>query len=1017
MRAILLFSVLACSLLGGSLARGDAADDDFAVATGHYAQQRWKLAGEALAEFIAKHPADDRRHQARFLLAESLVQLGRLEQAAPLFDQYLKDDPHGRYVAAATFRSGEIAFLAGDLDRAGRQLEQFCKLYPDDRYAAYALPYLGETALARGDAAAAAARFEQALQKFPNGPMQDECRLGLGRALAALGRVEQAERYLAALAAKANSALADDAQFHLGAMHYGAGRYEQAAEALGAFATRWTDSPLRSRALLGQGWALYKARRWGEARRLFESLGEDPVVGLESHYWAAMTHREENDLARAAERLTAVVAAADQAGSPLADEVRVQTGDVLLRLGRTVEAEKYYEPIVRRGPAGGRWFDAALLGLLRAAVEAGRHQAADALFADFQRQCAESELAGSAARWLAKSLLAQKQYEAAEGRLRPLVVAAQAAEEDRYLYAVALDGLERREEALRWVAPLADSADGRLKADAQLLQGALLVALGRYAEAVAPLEGYLATDPKGDAALKALGGLAVALARTGRMDRAKQLYGRLTNEFAEHPLLPALIEQLAEAAYAARDTEFSSQLFARLRDAGRKVPESGAAAPPLVGAEEARSRVLSGLAWSQFKAGRYAEAEQAFDQILRLDPPPSAAEAAEAALMRGYALQELERFEAALAMFDAVVEKYPDSSQHADALYSAARLRDRLDQDVQAVELYEKLATLYPRYGQIDRVLYHWAWALRELKRPADADQLFERIRKEHPKSPLINDVRYRLAQRAAEGGNRARAKELLKEVAEAQPEEKLRNAADLLRGQVAVAEADWPTAQTIFESLAQRIEGDDRLWVEFWWAESHFRQDQLDQAERILASLASRAERKKEAWFAMVPLRRAQILAQRGKWAEARAMAESVGKDNPEFELQYEADFVVGRCLHAQAQLDEARAAFARVTTSPRGAKTETAAKAQWWIAETYFHQKNYEAALREYLRLEILYDYPDWRAAALLQAGKCQMLLDAPTEAVALFERLLKNYPKSPVAAEAKETLAKLSAALPKR
>jgi len=1017
MRATFLFSVPACLLLGASLVWGDAADDDFAVATGHYAQQRWKLAGEALAEFIAKHPADERRHQARFLLAESLVQLGRLEQAGPLFNQYLKDDPHGRYVAAATFRAGEIAFLGGDYGRAAERLEQFCKLYPDDRYAAYALPYLGETALARGDPAAAAARFDQALQKFPDGPMQDECRLGLGRALAALGRTEEAERYLTALAGKANSPLADDAQFHLGAMHYGAGRYEQAAEALGAFASRWTDSPLRSRALLGRGWALYKSRRWGEARRVFESLGDDPAVGLEAHYWAAMTHREENDLARAAERLAAVVAAAEQAGSPLADEARVQTGDVLLRLGRTVEAEKYFEPIVRRGPQGGRWFDSALLGLLRAAVEAGRHEAADALFADFQRQCAESELAGSAARWRAKSLLARKQFEAAEAVLRPLVAGAQSAEEDRYLYAVALDGLQRREEALRWVAPLAESADGRLKTDAQLLQGALLVALGRYAEAVAPLENFAAANPKGDSAMKALGGLAVALARTGRMDRAKQLYGRLTNEFAEHPLLPAVIEQLAEAAYAARDTEFSAQLFARLRDAGRKVPENVAAAPPLIGTDAARARVLSGLAWSQFKAGRYAEAEQAFDQILRLNPPPTAAETAEAALMRGYALQELERFEAALAMFDMVVEKYPESSQHADAMYSAARLRDRLDQDVQAVELYEKLATLHPRYGQIDRVLYHWAWALRELKRPADADQLFERLRKEHPKSALINDVRYRLAQRAAEGGNYARAKELLKELADAQPEEKLRNAADLLRGQVAVAEADWPAAQSVFESLAQRVEGDDRLWVEFWWAESHYRQDQLDQAERVLAALASRAEKKTEAWFAMVPLRRAQILAQRGRWAEARAMAESVAKNYPEFELQYEADFLIGRCLHAEARLDDARAAFARVTASPRGAKTETAAKAQWWIAETYFHQKNYEAALREYLRLEILYDFPVWRAAALLQAGKCQMQLGAPAEAIALFERLLKNYPESPVAAEAKETLAKLSAPSPKR
>ena len=55
----------------------------------------------------------------------------------------------------------------------------------------------------------------------------------------------------------------------------------------------------------------------------------------------------------------------------------------------------------------------------------------------------------------------------------------------------------------------------------------------------------------------------------------------------------------------------------------------------------------------------------------------------------------------------------------------------------------------------------------------------------------------------------------------------------------------------------------------------------------------------------------------------------------------------------------------------SAAGAKTETAAMAQWMIGETYFHQKNYEAALREYLRLEILYAYPDLAGGGLV-AGR---------------------------------------------
>ena len=91
----------------------------------------------------------------------------------------------------------------------------------------------------------------------------------------------------------------------------------------------------------------------------------------------------------------------------------------------------------------------------------------------------------------------------------------------------------------------------------------------------------------------------------------------------------------------------------------------------------------------------------------------------------------------------------------------------------------------------------------------------------------------------------------------------------------------------------------------------------------------------------------------------------------------------------------------------SAAGAKTETAAMAQWMIGETYFHQKNYQAALREYLRLEILYAYPDWQAAALLEAGKCHQRLGEATQAAELYRQILKDYSKTSFAEQAAKQL----------
>ena len=165
--------------------------------------------------------------------------------------------------------------------------------------------------------------------------------------------------------------------------------------------------------------------------------------------------------------------------------------------------------------------------------------------------------------------------------------------------------------------------------------------------------------------------------------------------------------------------------------------------------------------------------------------------------------------------------------------------------------------------------------------------------------------------------------------------------------------------------------------------------------------------------WLAMIPLRRAQVLAQKHQWADAQTLATQIQRDFPNFTQQYEVDYLLGRSLAAQADFDGARREYQKVIRSPSGGKTETAAMAQWMIGESFFHQENYDAALREYLRVEILYAYPRWQAAALLQAGKCQELLGRRKEAVELYARLIKAYPNTEFTEEGRQRLHALEVA----
>jgi len=73
-----------------------------------------------------------------------------------------------------------------------------------------------------------------------------------------------------------------------------------------------------------------------------------------------------------------------------------------------------------------------------------------------------------------------------------------------------------------------------------------------------------------------------------------------------------------------------------------------------------------GLGWSQYKAGKLAEAAATFDELLKKNPPEAIA--AEAILVRGRIYEEQGKSESALAMFNLMIERYPKAKQHDYAL-------------------------------------------------------------------------------------------------------------------------------------------------------------------------------------------------------------------------------------------------------------------------------------------------------------------------------------------------------------
>ncbi len=114
------------------------------------------------------------------------------------------------------------------------------------------------------------------------------------------------------------------------------------------------------------------------------------------------------------------------------------------------------------------------------------------------------------------------------------------------------------------------------------------------------------------------------------------------------------------------------------------------------------------------------------------------------------------------------------------------------------------------------------------------------------------------------------------------------------------------------------------------------------------------------------------------------------------------ELDYAKGQALMGMGRLDEARSVFQAVLDARPGG--ELAARAQLMRGEAFFHEDRLHDALREFLRVNILYQAPRWQAAALLEAGKVYERLNQWADAAETYERLVSKFPKDRDAATAR-------------
>ncbi|MDB5338048.1 MAG: Tetratricopeptide 2 repeat protein, partial [Planctomycetaceae bacterium] len=328
---------------------------------------------------------------------------------------------------------------------------------------------------------------------------------------------------------------------------------------------------------------------------------------------------------------------------------------------------------------------------------------------------------------------------------------------------------------------------------------------------------------------------------------------------------------------------------------------------------------------------------------------------------------------------------------------------------------YTAVLEKFPKPEHLDKILNEWALSNYEGKDYARSDEVFSKLIKEVPDSDLADNAGLSLAESDLVSGKLDAAREKFQALEKGPKSDEIVQQTSLyqLIG-IGVEKQDWADVRTRAEALTTRFPETKYKWfAEMHWSEADLNLKENAKAiERLKTVVAQKgnAQIANEAWFGQAWVLLTEAQNREKQYDDVAATVAACRAWKPDLPVLYILDEIAGRSLKAQAKFPAAIATFQRIVDDPNGRRTETAAKAQFMIGEIYLLQKEYAKAEAEFLKVEILYKFPEWQAPALFQAGSCQEELQHWKDAAKSYEALIKDYPKSEYAKMATERLPKV-------
>jgi len=997
-------------LVGLTLApRAGDADEQYAFIAGLAEKGMHERVVKEAQSFLAQYPRHAKADAARYRLACALFDLHDAAKATGEFEK-LAARRGFEFEAEVALRLGQCRLDGGDCAAAQSSFERAITLHKDYLMAP-AQWLLGEAQLRCGAIDAAEASYRAALALDADGKYAADAQAGLAWCSFKSKKFDDAaERARKLLDRSTISERTDEMRFLLGESLFELAKPKEALEAYNAVgAGAWTDGALR-----GAGFAHAALGEHGEAARCFARV---PSEFQDSRYaaecalhagieWLAADRPRDalealrtKSAGESAELLawrsraeaasgdnTAALKSLDRAleiaPDPTAQSrLRSARADLLAALGKKDEALREYEL------AGSDYaLQAAAVAALRANRLDEASRAAQKLLDEFPKSAYRND----AEMVIGEARLASKQYELAVKSFE----SAAANEPDaskrtrarsRIGWCKYLGGDERS--AAETFARIAeeDSTSPELD-EAQFMTARSREAAGDLDAAAQSYDRYLARFPAGTRRDE-------ALFRRAKLDSSPAARSQLEALAREHPHSEYAARALYELAERASSSGDFGAAIARYRELLAQHGDSDLA-----------NASAYGLAWCLQRSGdapHAAEILRPWIEATDLDRE-----------LRASGLEVLVWSESAIAPCDGVLPAWHAligaTNDEARLLRTARAAIDALrkaDRGADAAALVDALAKRTRDPKMLARLSIERVYLRLGEKRIDAAERELERASSVLGDDAGVAEAAFFVGEAELAAGDSKHATELYDRSA--------RNAQNPARDR-ALYKAGFARLKNDDAAGAERCLGElvasspkSALLFEalFLLGEAQYRAKKFDEA--IASFERVRAEAPEHDVMPKVLFRLGLARAEREDWKGSLEALTALAATKPDFENAAEAELARGRALAHLNRARDARGAFERTIALDKGVLS---ARAHLELGRMHLASKELDAALSEFLKVEVLYDLPDETAEALTLAGETLEAQGDTKRAVEQYREVVEKHASSSCAPRARKRLNEL-------